>query len=188
MMLNDNIEVVRQHQTTAIIMIIIIIIIMIMIIIVITIIIIKWRNTCRTLTAPNTELSVTYIIPKAANITKSSTSYAAWVLYAPLKRLIHHLTWWIGVDHAAWIPCFIYSLPCIYIIYIYNKNTHTHIYIHLIYINKKYDKQTNKTKIKTLSKYITPQLQTWFRFVLVHCLFSFEVVWPFSYWRLFKFF
>ena len=50
------------------------------------------------------------------------------------------------------------------------------------------NKQTNKTKIKTLSKYITPQLQTWFRFVLVHCLFSFEVVCPFSYRRLFKFF
>ena len=72
---------------------------------VIIIIMIKWRNTSTALTAPNTELSVTYNSPKAANITKSSTSNAAWVLYAPLKRLIHHLTWWIGVDHAAWLLC-----------------------------------------------------------------------------------
>ena len=75
------------------------------IIIMVIIIIIKWRNTSTALTAPNTELSVTYNSPKAANITKSSTSNAAWVLYAPLKRLIHHLTWWIGVDHAAWLLC-----------------------------------------------------------------------------------
>ena len=43
--------------------------------------------------------------PKTANLTKSPTSDAAWVIYAPLKRFIYHLTWWIGVDHAAWIPC-----------------------------------------------------------------------------------
>ena len=23
-----------------------------------------------------------------------------------MKRIIDHLTWWIGVDHTAWIPCF----------------------------------------------------------------------------------
>ena len=75
---------------------IIIVITATIIIILITIIITKCWNTCRTLTAPNTELSVTQNRPKAANTTKSSTSDAAWVLYAPLKRLIHYLTWWIG--------------------------------------------------------------------------------------------
>ena len=94
---------------TIIIMIIIIMMMMMMI---------KWRNTCRALTAPNTELSVTYNSPKAANITKISTSDAAWVLYVPLKRLIHHLTWWIGVEHATWIPCL--ELSPIWFL----KNTH----------------------------------------------------------------
>ena len=79
------------------------IIVLIIITIIIIIIMIKWRKTCRTLTAPNTKLSVTYNSPKAANVIKSSTLKAAWVLYALLKQLIHHLTWWIGVDHAAWI-------------------------------------------------------------------------------------
>ena len=65
-----------------------IIILLIVTIIIITIII----NRCRTLTATNTELSVTYNGPKPANITQSSTSDTAWVLHAPLKRLIHHLT------------------------------------------------------------------------------------------------
>ena len=53
---------------------------------------IKYRSRCRTLTATNTEFSVTHNGPKAANITKGSTSDAAWILYAPLKRLIPHLT------------------------------------------------------------------------------------------------
>ena len=30
-------------------------------------------------------------VPKHANITKNSTLDTAWVLHAPLKRLIHHL-------------------------------------------------------------------------------------------------
>ena len=48
------------------------IILLIITIIIITIIIvtIKCRNRCRTLTATNTELSVTYNGPKPANITK----------------------------------------------------------------------------------------------------------------------
>ena len=88
-----------------ILIIIVITTIIIIMIIKITIIMIKWRNTCRTLTAPNTKLSVTYNSPKDTNITKSSISDAEWVLYAPLKRLIHHLTWWIGAEDAAWVPC-----------------------------------------------------------------------------------
>ena len=31
-------------------------------------------------------------------------------LYTTLKRLIHHLTWWIGVDYTVWIPCLELSL------------------------------------------------------------------------------
>ena len=62
------------------------------IIITIIIVIIKCRSRCRTLTATKTELSVTYNGPKPATMTKNSTSDTAWVLHAPLKRLIHHLT------------------------------------------------------------------------------------------------
>ena len=83
------------------IIIIITIIILLIIITIIIIVIIKCRSRCRTLTATNTELSVTYDGRKPANITKNSTSDTAWVLHAPLKRLIHHLTLGIGVDHAA---------------------------------------------------------------------------------------
>ena len=64
----------------------------IIVIIKIMIVIIKCRNKCRTFTATNTELPVT------------SNEYAGLVLRAPQKRLIHHLLWWVGVDHAAWIP------------------------------------------------------------------------------------
>ena len=78
-----------------IIMIIIIITIIITIIIIIITIIITVRVKCwsrrRTPTATNTELSVTYNGPKPADITKNSTSDTAWVLHAPLKRLIHHI-------------------------------------------------------------------------------------------------
>ena len=59
---------------------------------IVIIVIIKCRSRCRTLTATNTELCVTYNGLKPANITKNSTSDTAWVLHAPLKRLIHHLT------------------------------------------------------------------------------------------------
>ena len=52
------------------IMIILLIITIIIIIITIIILTIKCRNRCRTLTATNTELSVTYNGPKPANITK----------------------------------------------------------------------------------------------------------------------
>ena len=86
---------------------IMIVITTILIIILIIIVMIKWRNTCRTLTAPNTELSVTCDIqrPKRRSYHKSSTSDASWVLYAHLKQLIQHLRWLIRVYHAAWIPC-----------------------------------------------------------------------------------
>ena len=57
---------------------IMIIVIVIMIIITIVVVIIKWRSRSRTLTTTNTELPVTYNDPKAPNITKSSTSDAAW--------------------------------------------------------------------------------------------------------------
>ena len=84
----------------------ILIIIVIIIIILSIMIITKCRGRSRTLITTNIELPVTIIQrPKAANITKSSISDAAWVLYTPLKLLIHHLTWWIGIDHATWIPC-----------------------------------------------------------------------------------
>ena len=39
------------------------------------------------------------------NIKKISPSDAVRVLYMPMKRLIHHLMWWIGVHRADWIPC-----------------------------------------------------------------------------------
>ena len=94
--------------TIIIMMIIIIIIIIIMkVIIIIIIIIIKCRGRCRTPTTTNTELLVTLQNGRKplSNIKKSSPSDAVSALYTPLKRLIHLLTWWIGVDHAAWIPC-----------------------------------------------------------------------------------
>ena len=65
---------------------------MILIIIVIKIIItkkiiIKCKNTSRTLTTTNTELLVTLYSGQKllTNITKSSLSDAAWVLYAPMN-------------------------------------------------------------------------------------------------------
>ena len=85
------------------IIIIIIIIIIIMIIIRITI---KCGGRYRTLTATNTKLLVLLHNGRKPlnNIKKSSHSDAARALYMPLKRLIHRLTWWVGVDHPAWIP------------------------------------------------------------------------------------
>ena len=70
-------------------------------------IIIKWRGRYRTPTAINTELPVTLhnVRRPLSNIKKSPTSDTGRALYMPLKRLIHRLAWWIGVDHAAWIPC-----------------------------------------------------------------------------------
>ena len=84
-----------------------IIIIIIIIVILIIITIIKCRGRYRTPTATNTELLVILHNGRRSlsNIKKSPASDAARALYMPLKRLIHHLTWWIGVDHAAWIPC-----------------------------------------------------------------------------------
>ena len=101
---HKNLMIIKVIKMILIIIVITTIIIIIMII-KITIIMIKWQNTSRTLTAPNTKLSVTYNSPKDPNVTKSSISNAEWVLYAPLKRLIHHLMWWIGAEDAAWVPC-----------------------------------------------------------------------------------
>ena len=71
-------------------------------IIIITVTIIKCRGRSKTLTRTNTELHVTLYNDRRpfTNITKSSASDVAWVLYATLKRLIHHLTQRVGVDHA----------------------------------------------------------------------------------------
>ena len=80
-------------KVTKMILIIIMITIIIITIIMIITIIIKYGSRSRTLTITNTELPVTlYNDPKAANITRSSTSDTVWVLYTPLKQLIHHLT------------------------------------------------------------------------------------------------
>ena len=131
-------------------------IIMIIIIIIIIIIMIKWRNTSTALTAPNTELSVTYNSPKAANITKSSTSNATWVLYAPQKRLIHHLTWWIGVDHAAWLLCLELS-PTWFLKKTHNGNINKHncnnvaVYI---YMTKKIYEVREHFAILIFNKYL----------------------------------
>ena len=86
---------------------IIIIIIIIIIVIVIIITIIKCRDRYRTPTTTNTELLVMLHNDRKplSNIKKSSPSDGVSASYMPLKRLIHHLTWWIGVDHAPWIPC-----------------------------------------------------------------------------------
>ena len=88
-----------------IIMIIIIIIIIRIIIIKVRItIIIKCRARYRTPTATNTELLVTLHNgwKFLSNIKKNSHSDAARALYMPLKQLVHHLTWWIGVEFLAW--------------------------------------------------------------------------------------
>ena len=55
---------------------------------------IKCRGRSRTLTTTNTELPVTLGNGQKplTNISKSSPSDVAWILYAPLKRLIYHLT------------------------------------------------------------------------------------------------
>ena len=86
---------------------IIIIIIIIIVILIIIITIIKCRGRYRTPTATNTELLVMLHNDRKplSNSKKSSPSDGASASYMPLKRLMHHLTWWIGVDHAPWIPC-----------------------------------------------------------------------------------
>ena len=70
-------------------------------------IIIKCRGRYRTPTATNTELLVTLHNGRRplSNIKKSFPSDAVRVLYVLLKRLIQNLTWWIGVEHAPWVPC-----------------------------------------------------------------------------------
>ena len=61
------------------------------------IIIIKCRSRLWTLLTTNTKFPVTLFNNQKllTIITKSATSDAVWVLSAPLKQLIHHLTWWI---------------------------------------------------------------------------------------------
>ena len=75
-------------------------------VIVITTIIITIIIKCRG-RATNTEPLVTLYNGKGplSNIKKSSLSDDVRVLYTPLKRLINHLKWWMGVDHTVWIPC-----------------------------------------------------------------------------------
>ena len=73
-------------------------------------IIIKCWSRSGTLTTTNTN-NVTIPVTlynnqkRLTNMIKSSTSDTMWVLYASLKLLFHHLTWWIRVHYAAWIPC-----------------------------------------------------------------------------------
>ena len=88
-------------------MILTIIAILIIITKIITTIIIKYRGRYRTPTRTNTELLVTLYNGRRplSNIKKSFPSDAVRVLYVPLKRLIQNLTWWIGVEHAPWVPC-----------------------------------------------------------------------------------
>ena len=71
------------------------------------IIIIKCRDIYKTLATTNTKLLVTLHNgwKPLTNIKKMSISDAVKVLYMPQKWLIHHLTWWIGVDHVSWILC-----------------------------------------------------------------------------------
>ena len=85
----------------------VIIITIIIITTIIRTIIITCRSRYRTPTTPNTKLLLTLQngLKPLSNIKKSSPSDAVRVVYTPLKRLIHHLRWWIGIDHAAWIPC-----------------------------------------------------------------------------------
>ena len=84
------------NRSSSKILVIIKVIRMILIIIVIVkiIIMIKCRGISTTPTTTNTKLPVTLYNGQKplTNITKISTSDAAWVLYAPLKWLIHHVT------------------------------------------------------------------------------------------------
>ena len=70
-------------------------------------IIIKCRDIYKTLATTNTKLLVTLHNgwKPLTNIKKMSISDAVRILYMPQKWLIHHLTWWIGVDHVSWILC-----------------------------------------------------------------------------------
>ena len=65
-----------------------------MILIMIVIKIVKYTEISRTLSTTNAELPVTLYNGQKplTNITKISTSDAAWDLYASLNRIIHHLT------------------------------------------------------------------------------------------------
>ena len=48
---------------------------------------------------------------KAINLfTMTSISDVVRVVYASLKRLSHHVTWWVGVDDATQIPFFSLTL------------------------------------------------------------------------------
>ena len=70
--------------------------------------IIKCRGRSRASTTNNSMLFVITLYNSRkplTNITKISKSDVMWVIYAALKQLIHHLTWWIGVHNAAWIRC-----------------------------------------------------------------------------------
>ena len=82
-------------------------VIMIIITIITITIIAKCRGRYKTPTTTNMELFMALYNGQKflTNIKKSSTSDAVRVLYRPLKRLIHHLTWWIEVVYAAWIIC-----------------------------------------------------------------------------------
>ena len=97
------IEIIKMIVTKKVILLITIIII----IIIITTKIIICRGRYRTLTRTSTELLVTLYTGRKllSNVKKSTHSNAARTPYMPLKRLIHDITWWIGVDNAAWIPC-----------------------------------------------------------------------------------
>ena len=68
---------------------------------------IKCRGRHRMSRTTNTELLV--ILHNGwkplSNIKKSFSSDAVRVLYTLLKRLIHRLTWYVRVNHAAWILC-----------------------------------------------------------------------------------
>ena len=70
-------------------------------------IIIKCRDIYKTLATTNIKLLVTLHNgwKPLTNIKKMSISDAVRILYMPQKWLIHHLTWWIGVDHVSWILC-----------------------------------------------------------------------------------
>ena len=55
---------------------------------------------------PNDDTDVVRPIPNGGcMLIISSISGVAWVLSSPLNWLVHHLTWWIEVGNAAWIPC-----------------------------------------------------------------------------------
>ena len=92
-----------------------------------TIVIIKYRGRYRMPTTTNTELLVTLhnSWKSLSNIKKSSPSDVVRVLFTSQKRFIYHLTWWLGVYHAAWIPCLELS-PTWFLKNTYNDNINQH--------------------------------------------------------------